>query len=302
MAENPLIRVGTAGGPAAMAKIWRGAGYVVIAILSLIAIAATVLWLLSWEKLNRRIEGRPEHLVRPTAAQLADAPRQLRVLACIECHGEGLRGNIVIDNPSLARLYAPNLTLVAASATDQQLARAIRQGIAVDGRPLALMPSSQYARLGDGQVAALIAAIRALPRGGEPTPPIRLGPAGTIGVALGKFPTAHQLVEEDSRHLPIDLGPQYERGRDLVMVNCAECHGPALEGTELEPGLHAPDLAIAAAYDLPQFTRFMRTGIAAGNRNLPVMSRRARDAFSHYTDEEIASIHAYLVARAAHQR
>ena len=285
-----------------MAKIRRGAGYVLIAVLSLIAVAATVLWLLSWEKLNRHIEGRPEHLAVPSAAQLADAPRQLRVLACMDCHGQGLRGQIAIDDPTLARLYAPNLTLVAASATDQQLARAIRQGIAVDGRPLALMPSSQYARLGDSQVAALIAAIRALPRGGETTPPVRLGPFGTVGVALGKFPTAHQLVEEDSPRLPVDLGPQFERGRDLVMVNCAECHGPTLEGVELEPGLRAPDLAIAAGYDLPQFTHFMRTGIAVGNRNLPVMSRRARDAFSHYTDDEIASIHAYLVARAAHQR
>lgn len=285
-----------------MAKIWRGAGYVVIAILSLIAIAATVLWLLSWDKLNRRIEGRPEHLATPTAAELADAPRQLRVLACMDCHGEGLRGQIAIDDPSLARLYAPNLTLVAASATDQQLARAIRQGIAVDGRPLALMPSAQYARLGDGQVAALIAAIRALPRGGNPTPPVKLGPFGTVGVALGEFPTAHQLVEEDSPHLPIDAGPQFERGRALVMVNCAECHGPTLEGVELEPGLKAPDLAIAAGYDLPQFTHFMRTGIASSNRTLPIMSHRARVAFSHYTDEEIASIHAYLVARAAHQR
>ncbi|HEX5238020.1 MAG TPA: cytochrome c [Sphingomicrobium sp.] len=285
-----------------MAKVWRWTGYVIIVVLGLMAVGAAILWLLSWEKLNRHIEGRPEHLVAPTAAELADGPRQLRVLACMDCHGQGLRGQIAIDDPSLARLYAPNLTLVAASATDQQLARAIRQGIEVDGKPLALMPSAQYARLDDRQVAALIAAIRALPRGGRPTPPVRLGPVGIVGVALGQFPTAHQLVEEDSPHLPMDVAPQFERGRALVMVNCAECHGPALEGLELEPGLKAPDLAIAAGYDLPQFTRLMRTGIAAGNRNLPVMSHRARAAFSHYTDDEIASIHAYLVARAAHQR
>lgn len=284
-----------------MTKVWRWTGNIVVAVLSVIAVAGAAVWFISWLKLNQHVAGKPEHLGTPTAAQLVDGPRQLRVLACMECHGEGLRGNIVIDDPSLARLYAPNLTLVAASATDQQLARAIRQGIAVDGRPLALMPSPQYSRLSDSEVAALIAAIRALPRGGEPSPPPRLGPLGTIGLALGQFHTAPQLVQSDAGKLPVDLGPQFERGRALVVVNCAECHGPTLEGTELEPGLKAPDLALAASYDLPQFIHFMRTGIAAGNRHLPVMSRRAREAFSHYTDDEISDIHAYLVARADHQ-
>ena len=284
-----------------MARVRRWIGYIVIVILAVIAVTASAVWMMAWNKLNEHLAGRPEHLIRPTAAQLADGPRQLRVLACTSCHREGLRGGIVIDDPSLARLYAPNLTLIAAEATDQQLARAIRQGIALDGRPLVLMPSPQYSRLGDSEVTALIAAIRALPRGGEATPPSRLGPFGIIGLALGQFQTAPQLVKEDAGKLPVDLGPQFERGRALVMVNCAECHGPKLEGTELEPGLKAPDLAVAAAYDLPQFTRFMRTGIASGNRHLPVMSRRARDAFSHYTDEEIASIHGYLLARASRQ-
>lgn len=282
-----------------MAKVGRWIGYVIIAALGLAAVAAAALWAVSWDKLHRHLDGRPERLITPSPAEIADAPRQLRVLGCMECHGKGLQGGIVIDDPSLARLYAPNLTLIAAKATDQQLARAIRQGIRVDGRPLVLMPSSQYARLDDSQVAALIAAIRALPAGRAQTPPMRLGPIATIGLALGHFKTAPELVASDAQDLPVDLGPKFAAGRRLVMVSCAECHGPALQGSELEPGLTAPDLAIAAGYDLPQFTHFMRTGIAAGNRHLPVMSERARGAFSHYTDDELAGIHAYLIARAA---
>jgi mono/diheme cytochrome c family protein len=280
-----------------MAKVWRWTGYIVIGVLSVIAVVAAAVWILSWHTLNAHVAAKPERLVAPTAAELADGPRQLRVLSCMVCHGEGLRGGIVIDDPSLGRLYAPNLTLVAAGATDEQLARAIRQGISVDGRSLVLMPSSQFARLDDSEVAALIAAIRGLPRGGVQTPSPHVGPLGTIGLATGQLYTAPQLVRSDARNLPIDLGSQFAGGRKLVMVNCAECHGPALKGTE-----KAPDLAIAAGYDLAQFTHFMRTGIAAGNRHLPIMSRRAREAFSHYRDDEIASIHAYLVARAAHQR
>jgi cytochrome c553 len=285
-----------------MARVWRWTGYAVIGVLSLVTLAAATVWVVSWHKVGAHVAAKPEHLVVPTAAELSDGPRQLRLLACMGCHGEGLRGRLAIDDPNLALLYAPNLTQVAATATDQQLAAAIRQGISVDGRALVLMPSSQYARLSDSEVTALIAAIRALPRGGEETPPPRVGPLGAIGLATGQFYTSAQLVQSDARDLPMDLGPQFAKGRKLVMVNCAECHGPELRGTELEPGLTAPDLAIAAGYDLKQFTHFMRTGIAAGNRQLPVMSRRARDAFSHYSDDEIASIHAYLVARADHQR
>ncbi len=45
------------------------------------------------------------------------------------------QGDLFIDDPKIAMLYAPNLTLVAAKATDEQLDQAIRQGIGHDGRP-----------------------------------------------------------------------------------------------------------------------------------------------------------------------
>ena len=87
----------------------------------------------------------------------------------------------MFSEPKIAEVHAPNLTLIAAKANDQQLARGIRQGIGADGRPLLVMPSAQYARLGDAEVAALVAAIRELPRGGVQTPAISLGPIGRLG-------------------------------------------------------------------------------------------------------------------------
>jgi hypothetical protein len=42
----------------------------------------------------------------------------------------------------------------------------------------------------------------------------------------------------------------------------------------------------------------MRTGKAAGNREVGLMSKVARDDFSHLNDAELRSIHAYLKARA----
>jgi mono/diheme cytochrome c family protein len=259
-------------------------------------------WIASNRALHAQVAAKPERLIGATPGQLADSHRQLRVMGCLSCHGEGLRGHLFFDEPNVARLYAPNLTLVAETASDQQLAQAIRQGIGHDGRSLFAMPSAQYSRLTDGEVAALIHAIRELPRGGEQTPAVAVGPLGRIGIVSGKFKPQPTVVAEYAQDMPADLGPGLARGRHLVMTNCAECHGPSLSGGEPKPGLRAPDLAIAGAYDLAAFVKLMRTGVPASGKKLELMGDVARDDLRHMTDEEIAAMHAYLAARAERSR
>ena len=282
-----------------MAKALRWLAYLVGGVAALAVLAAIWIWIASERALGGSLAGTPERLAQPTAAQLADGDRQLKVLGCYSCHGAGLRGGMLFDEPKVATIPTPNLTLIAATATDQQLARGIRQGIGADGRPLLAMPSSQYARLTDAEVAALIAAIRALPPGGKQAPPIKLGPIGRLAVATGKLRLQPEEVERFKASMPADLGPQFARGRHLAMTNCAECHGPSFGGGEPKPGTTAPDLIVAGAYDLPEFKRLMRTGVASGNRKLGLMGEVARDDFRHFTDEEIAAIHAYLAKRAS---
>jgi hypothetical protein len=60
----------------------------------------------------------------------------------------------------------------------------------------------------------------------------------------------------------------------------------------------APDLTIAAAYDLADFERLLRTGVAAGDRKLGLMSQIAPERFNALSHEEIAALHDYLRARA----
>jgi len=281
-----------------MARLLRWAGYVVIALLLALLFAALWVWFASESKLKAHVAERTEHLAAPTAAQLADAPRQLRLLGCSDCHGDGVRGALMFDEPNIARVYAPNLTLIATKASDQQLARAIRQGIGLDGRSLIIMPSATFSRLTDGEIAALIAAIRALPKGGKPQPPREIGLLGRLGLASGRFHTQPGALEEYALKMPVDLGPQLEAGRHIVASRCAECHGPDLGGAEVAPGINAPDLSVVGAYELPAFARLMRQGIPVGGRKLGMMGEVARIEFSHYTDAEIEQIHAYLQARA----
>ena len=42
----------------------------------------------------------------------------------------------------------------------------------------------------------------------------------------------------------------------------------------------------------------MRSGRGAGGRDLGLMSEVSRNDFSHFTDQEIEALHAYLKARA----
>ena len=276
----------------------RWLGYVVAALLSLFLIATVWIGFASSGAIGRSHEAMVERLARPTPAQMIDAPRQARVLGCFGCHGEGLRGDLMLDIPNVLKLWAPNLTEVAARSTDQQLAAAIRQGIGVDGRSLWIMPSPMYSHLADHEVAALIAVIRSQPRGGAPTPAIALGPFGRVGIATGRLRPATDLIPEFRARPPLDIGREMAAGRHIAAVNCTECHGSDLGGGVAGNGIETPDLAIAGAYDLTQFRALMRTGRAPHGRDLGLMRTVAQRDFIHMTDQEISDLYLYLRARA----
>ena len=204
-----------------MAKALRWAGYLLAIIVALLLLAAAWIWIASNRALGTRVDALPEKLVQPTAAQLADGPRQLRVLGCVSCHGEQLQGKPFIDDAKVAVLNASNLTLVVAKASDQQLAQAIRQGIGYDGRPLVVMPSEHYQFMTDQEVAAVIAAIRKMPRAGKEQPAVKVGPIGRFALATGRLPVQPEMVATYRASRIADLGPQYAAGRHLVETSAA---------------------------------------------------------------------------------
>lgn len=236
--------------------------------------------------------------VRLAAAHDVDAVTRGRRIAtlygCHDCHGADLTGRLFFDEMPIARIAGPNLALAMTHQSDEDLARAIRTGVAADGRPLWIMPSDAFSRLTDAETADLIAYLRTIPARGARQPGKEIGPVGRIGVLLGKFRSAPQALKAQGAAQPADLGPQYAQGRNLARA-CMECHGLDLKGGETT---HAPDLSIAAAYDLADFERLLRTGVAAGDRRVGLMSDAAPGRFASLKDEEIAALHAYLKARA----
>jgi cytochrome c553 len=282
-----------------MGKLLRWLGYILAAIVLTLLIFAAWVWFASGRILGRAHEAAPERLAQPSAAQLADAGRQARILGCANCHGRGLQGGMVFDGQPFATVRAPNLTELALRASDQQLAAAIRQGIGHDGRALFIMPSEQYSRLSDQEVAALIAEIRRTPRSGRIVSVIRWGPIGRFALATGQIRPVLATLEDYRVRQPYDTGPGEAAGRRLAATVCAACHGPDLGGGAPAGGETAPpDLAIAGAYDLPGFRTLMRTGVPPNGRDLGLMKEVAERDFSSFNEEEVAQLHAYLRARA----
>jgi len=281
-----------------MRKALRWATIGLGTLVALLLTAAIVIFIWSEIILSRDYSAAAEALPAPSAAEKAEAPRLARVLGCLSCHGEGLRGKVMFDAPGVAKVFAPNITEVAARASDQQLAAAIRQGVGHDGEGLFIMPSPQYSRLTDRETAALVAWIRTLPRAEGQSEGMSAGPLGRIGLVLGWFRPAPELVAEYRTQAPIALGPEHESARHLASTACSECHGPALMGGSAGPDAKAPDLRAAAGYDAAQFRTLMRTGLPPTGRNLGLMTTVSKEDFSQLTDAEINSLYAYLAARA----
>ncbi|HEX8483017.1 MAG TPA: c-type cytochrome [Allosphingosinicella sp.] len=281
-----------------MRKALRWLGIGLGSLVALLLVAGIVIFAMSEMILRKEHVASAEALPAPSAPELAEAPRLARVLGCLSCHGAGLKGKLVFEAPGVARVFAPDLTEIAAKASDQQLAAGIREGIGHDGRALFIMPSPQYSRLNDRETASLVAWIRTLPRAQGETGGFSAGPLGRIALAVGSFKPGPEAVADYRTQAPIVLGPEHERARHLTATACAECHGAALLGGSAGPGQKAPDLNVVAGYDPAQFKALMRTGRPPSGKDLGLMTIVAKDDFSHLTDAELDSLYAYLVARA----
>ncbi len=85
---------------------------------------------------------------------------------CAECHGANGGGATLVDDGKGLKLAGPNITaglprMAAYQPVDW--VRSIRHGVGTDGHALRLMPSEDYNRLTDDDLASVVAYIRQLP-------------------------------------------------------------------------------------------------------------------------------------------
>jgi mono/diheme cytochrome c family protein len=247
------------------------------------------------ERIIRQQYPLPPSRIHATATPqaIANGAHLAVVGGCTGCHGDALQGARFDGAPM--EIYAPGLGRLAATWSDGDFDRAIRRGIAPDGRALWIMPSHAYQFVSDEAVVDLLGYVHSLPTVGVETPGPRFDLATRLAILRKNVASEVQLAA--GARPPLDLGPRTAAGRQLAAVSCVECHGSDLAGQLLSPSWAPPDLAVVAAYSRADFARFLHTGAALGNRELRSMSQIARQRFAQFTDEEISALYDYLSAR-----
>ena len=277
-----------------MKRLTRWIVVVLTSLLALIVVAYAVVYVLSERILRRTYEVPSVTISLPTDADsIVEGRRLATIRGCFGgCHGKEAHGGVMFDEPLIARIVAPNLTASFRRYSDAQLAVIIRRGLRPDGRSVLVMPAEEYMSLTDADLGRIMAFVKSLPLADGPGPSTTPGPLGRIGLVTGKFKTVAQLIA-DAKVPPEATGEQATFGRYLARTTCTSCHGTDLRGAST-PDFVAPDLRIAGAYSLEQFTDLMRKGEGIGGRKLETMGPWARQALSQFKDEEIAALYAYL--------
>jgi mono/diheme cytochrome c family protein len=260
-----------------------------------------------------------------TPARLARGAYLVRhVSDCMTCHSEhdwtgheapvlpntlgaGQDMNLLKGLPG--SVHAPNITpdpdTGAGNWSDDQLARAIREGIGHDGRPLfPFMPYRGLRALSDEDLASIIVYLRSLP-------PVRQSRPATTLI----FPVRY-LIRDAPRPLdaPVptpDLSTPEKRGNYLVTIaGCSDCHTPQdthgqpLPEMDFAGGfiLDGPWGRVASAnltpdpsgipyYDEALFVEVLRTGYVKARKLNQIMPWHS---YRGMTDEDLSAVFAFV--------
>lgn len=283
--------------------ILKWVGYVLGGLLIVLVVLIGVIFVMSNNKLGTGYTVTPDPVVVPTdEAAVARGQHFVEgVSACIGCHGENLEGKMFIDDPSFARLPAPNLTSgaggVGGNYTDSDWVAALRHGVAADGRTLFAMPSHWYYYLNDEDLGAIIAYLKTVPPVDNELPArsVAFMPTRML-IAFGLFPTAVDLIAQNGARPTPEAGPTVEYGEYLSRVAaCRDCHGNNLAGGTSQGAPIGPNLTPGgpfAAYGEADLIKVMRTGETPGGGT--VSPEMPWIEYKNMTDEELQALFAYL--------
>lgn len=281
-------------------KTTRIAGLIVgsIAVVALIGYCA--IWLLGERIIARKYETPSQNISAVSdPAVIAEGERLANVAGCLGCHGEDMNGKPFGEAAFVYRSTTANVPRLASSYTDADFARAIRHGVRKNGRSVIGMPSPAFFDMRDEDLTALVSYMRTLPDRGEDLPASATWILGRLELIQGLFPPEASMIDHNATRKVYDFSDAAQRGEYLAKIACAECHNTDFTGDPYsdEPG-SPPDLMIAAGYTPEQFAKLLRTGEPVGGRDLRLMGDVARSRFVHFTDDEIAALHAFFVLRA----
>ena len=282
---------------------WTGA---VVALLIAVGIGMVIAAHVLFDRKRERVvkvDVKPISVVTD-AASLERGKYLFMSRGCGDCHAPNGAGRAFIDEPGGGfYVRSPNITAggVVAKYTELDWVRAIRHGVNAQGRALFVMPSEDYNRFTDGDVAALVAYARSLPAitGGNaefrvPLPVKALYAIGVVKDAAEKID--HTLPPA----LPVAEAVTPEHGKYVANL-CIGCHGEGLSGGKIPGG--PPDWPAASnltpgkgtvmlVYDSADKLKAMfRSGTRPGGSAVAVMPFAT---LREINDTDVAALYAYL--------
>lgn len=225
---------------------------------------------------------------------------------CADCHGANGAGRTFVDDGKGFKLAGPAIHggpgSVTLGYTPADWERVIRHGVKPGGQPAMVMPSEDYNRLTDADLAAIVAHVRALPGTGGgaatldlPLPVRALYGAGAIKDAAAKID--HTLPPQ----APVPEGVTLEHGRYVAQA-CKGCHGVEFHGGPVPGGppdwppaarlTRGPGSVMVAQYaDADAMLKLFRTGKRADGSAVKVMPF---EALSKMSETDVRALHLYL--------
>ncbi len=289
-----------------MKRKWIKVAAWALACAVLLAAAAVFAGLqLAQQKMQRKVDVTVQPVPVRTDAQALERGKYLYASrGCVDCHGANGAGRMFVEDGGL-RIAGPNITTgpggVVAAYQPLDWVRAIRHGVSPQGRALMIMPSEDYNRFTNDDLAALIAHIRALPpapgKGAVvdlPVPVRALYGFGAIKDAAAKID--HSLPPQQ----PVAEGVSLAHGAYVANM-CIGCHGAKLAGGKIPGG--PPDWPAAANLtpgagsvmalypDADSMIRMFRSGKRPDGTAIKVMPF---ESLREMNETDLRALHLYL--------
>jgi mono/diheme cytochrome c family protein len=291
-----------------MKRLMRWLGITVGILAVLVLLLAVGIYFRSEMIINQTYAASPDTVAITTEAAVIARGEHLAnyVSVCVDCHGAKLEGGIVVDDPALGRIVAPNLTTgqggVGGQRSDADLVNILRYGIKADGHSALVMPSDDYQYLSNGDLAAIIAYVRSVPSQDNLLPANALRPLGRILLTLGQLPIiiADRVNAKLEHPVTVEETVSLAYGQYLGSISgCIGCHGTGLSGGPIPAA--PPDWPQAAnltpSGDVGQWTEAdfintMRTGVNPAGKTLD--QRMPWFRYRSMTDDELKALWLFI--------
>ena len=274
------------------------------ALVALVAVALGAVYVVSQRRIDAHVTVAGHAVAIPTDSASIERGRHVvnAIGMCGDCHMPDFGGGVMVDDPLIARLSARNITAggVGATLSDLDWERAVRHGVAPDGRKLHFMPAHEYANINDADFAAAVAYLKQVPNVARTQEPNRFGPLGRALFLKGDIELLPaELMDHTAAHpAVIPPAPTAEYGKYLT-VTCRGCHGKTLSGGPI-PGT-PPDWKAPAnitpegigRYTEADFTRILREGKRPDGTRLDTTRMPVRFT-KNLSDTEVQALYAFL--------